>query len=402
MIKSKIGYLMSDFPVVSHTFISREIKELQKLNLEIACFAIHTPPEHEIAKEDDNFRGNVFYIFPLNKGRFFKIHLNAFLKTPLKYLYWFWYLISRPQTKMRDRLRCVFHFFEGIYLADEMKKQQIKHIHSHFLQGNTTVAMIASKFLNITYSVSVHNSTLPMDRVLQKEKIEHAKFLIAISEYNKKKLLETDPHCGNKIFVVHCGLDPNHFLPNPMLPDVFTFLAVGRLTWEKSYPDLIEACRLLKDKKSAFQCIIIGDGDERQHLEKLIEQYGLEKEIKLAGLVLQEKIQRYYEQAHLFVLSSITEGIPVVLMEAMSKGLPVVATNITGIPELVVHEKTGFLVPVNQPQEFANAIEYFITNPTARTEMGLQGRKKVEQSFHIVKNAQQLRNIFESQLAESL
>lgn len=400
MIKSKIAYITSDFPVVSHTFISREIKELQKLDVEIACFAIHTPPEHEIAKEDDNFRGKVFYIFPLDKLRFIRVHLKTLFLSPVKYLYWFWYLISRPTTKIRDRLRCVFHFLEGVYLADEMKKQQINHIHSHFLQGNTTVALVVSKFLNITYSVSVHNSTLPMDKVLQKEKMEHAKFLISISEYNKKKMLETDPNAEKKIFVVHCGLDPDHFLPNPKLPAIFTFLAVGRLTWEKSYPDLIEACFLLKKKNLIFQCIIIGDGDERQKLEQLIKQYNLEQEVKLAGLVLQEKIQTYYEQAHLFVLSSITEGIPVVLMEAMSKGLPVVATNITGIPELVLHEKTGLLVPPNQPQAFANAIEYFMNNSNIRTTMGLEGRKKVEQSFHIVKNARELKDIFKTHLAE--
>ncbi len=400
MIKSKIAYITSDFPVVSHTFISREIKELQKLGVDIACFAIHTPPDHEIAKEDDNFRGKVFYIFPLDKWRFIRVHLKTFFQSPLKYLYWFWYLISRPNTQMRDRVRCAFHFLEGIYLTDEMKKQQIDHIHSHFLQGNTNVAMIVSKFLNITYSVSVHNSTLPMDKILQKEKVEHAKFLISISEYNKKKLLETDPNSEKKVFVVHCGLDPDRFSPNSNLPEIFTFLAVGRLTWEKSYPDLIEACRILKEKNLIFQCIIIGNGDERQNLEQLIKQYELETEVKLAGLVLQEKIQAYYEQAHLFVLSSIIEGIPVVLMEAMSKGLPVVATNITGIPELVVHEKTGFLVPPNQPQAFANAIEYFMQHPELRTTMGLEGRKKVEQSFHIVKNARQLKDIFESQLAE--
>jgi colanic acid/amylovoran biosynthesis glycosyltransferase len=400
MIKGKIAYLMTDFPVCSHTFISREIKELQRMGVEIACFAVHTTPDHEIAKEDEHFKEKVFYIFPLDKWRFISVHFKTFFQKPLKYLYWFWYLISRPNTKMRDRLRCVLHFAEGIYLIDEMKRQQITHIHSHFLQGNAAVAMIISKFLNITYSVSVHNSRLPMDKILQKEKMEYAKFLISISKYNKKKMLETDPNNEKKIFVVHCGLDPDYFLPSPNPPEIFTFLAVGRLTWEKSYPDLIETCRILKEKNLIFKCVVVGEGDERQKLEQLIKQHNLEKEIKLVGLVLQENIQTYYEQAHLFVLSSVTEGIPVVLMEAMSKGLPVVATNITGIPELVLHEKTGFLVPVNQPQSFATAIEYFMNNPEIRTTMGLEGRKKVEQSFHIVKNVQQLKEIFETQLAE--
>ncbi|MEY3219319.1 MAG: hypothetical protein RIT27_676 [Pseudomonadota bacterium] len=402
MIKGKIAYLMTDFPSVSHTFISREIKEMQALGVHISCFAIHTPPAHEVAKEDDDFKGNVFYFFPLNKWAFVKSHLMTLIRNPFQYLYWFWYIVSRPNTKLRDRLRCAVHFLEAIYLTVEMKKQQIKHIHAHFLQGNATVAMLISKFLNITYSVTVHNSTLPMDKILQKEKIQHAKFLIAISNYNKQKLLETAPTCGEKIFVVHCGLDPEQFLPNPEIPNIFTFLAIGRLTWEKSYPDLIEACRILKNKNLIFQCIIVGDGDERQNIEQLIAKYGLEKEIKLAGLVLQEEIQKYYNKAHLFVLSSITEGIPVVLMEAMSKGLPVIATRITGIPELIDDKENGFLVPVNQPVEFANTIEFFMNNEMLRKEMGLKGRQKINQSFHIVKNIQLLKQIFESQLTPKI
>lgn len=398
MIKGKIAYLISKFPIVSHTFISREIKEMQNLGVDIACFAIHAPLEHEIAEEDKCFKGKVYYVFPLNKWDLLKSHLNTFFKMPLRYIYWFWYIISRPKTALKDRVRCIFHFIEAIYLIKEMKNQQIKHIHVHFLQGNANVALLISKFLNITYSVTVHNSTLPMDKILQKEKIQHAKFLISISEYNKKKLLETDPQSENKIFVVHCGLDPKCFNPHPKSTKVFTLLAVGRLTWEKSYPDLIEACYILKNNQLHFKCIIVGEGGERQNIEKLINQYKLHEEIQLAGLVLQENIQHYYEQANLFVLSSETEGIPIVLMEAMSKGLPVVATNITGIPELVIHEKTGILVPVKHPQAFANAVEYFINNPSVGIEMGLQARKQIEESFHIVKNVAQLKEIFESKL----
>lgn len=398
MSNNKIAYLMSDFPSFSHTFISREIKELEKAGIIINCFAIHTPPPDEVAMEDDYFKNRVSYIFPLNKWAFMVAHFNALIKMPLQYFYWLWYVVSRANTSIRDRLRCIFHFLEAIYLSNEIKKHQITHIHVHFLQGNATVAMLVSKFLNITYSVTVHNSTLPMDKILQKEKIQHAKFLVAISEYNKKKLLETDPTSSDKIFVVHCGLDPDKFLPNSQLPKIFTFLAVGRLTWEKSYPDLIKACNVLKNKTLSFQCIIIGDGDERQNLEKLIKQYGLEKEIKLVGLVLQEDIQNYYNKAHIFVLSSVTEGIPVVLMEAMSKGLPVVATNITGIPEIVKHNINGLLVSVNQPIELARAIEYLMNDESVRKKMAIEGRQTVENSFHIAKNVYQLKQIFEKQL----
>ena len=123
--------------------------------------------------------------------------------------------------------------------------------------------------------------------------------------------------------------------------------------------------------------------------------------MQLIGLVLQEKIQDYYNQADIFVLSSVTEGIPVVLMEAMAKGLPVVATRITGIPELVEDQRSGLLVPAQQPAALAAAIAQLADNPALRTRLGERGREKIITDFHIVKNAETLSQLFKARISAS-
>jgi len=396
-----LAYITTDFPVLSHTFISREVNGLEKLNVDIKHLSIHTPDPSEISSEDAHFKNHVFYIFPLNKLAFIKAHFEFLLRMPAKYFYWMYYVVSRRETKFIDRIRCFYHFAEAIYLAKEVEQQHIKHIHAHFFQGNATIAMIISKLLGTTYSITAHGSALLIDRILNKEKIEHAKFIISISQYNKNFMLKVDPSCDNKVFVVHCGLNPNKFLPAPPRKNqVFTLLAIGRMVWEKAYTYLIETCRILRDEGIEFRCLLIGDGPERNTLEKLIEQHDLWQHIELLGVVLQERIQEYYNQADAFILTSVSEGIPVVIMEAMSKELPIIASDITGIPELVEEGVSGYLVPSKQPQAYADAVKKLIENPEQRIEMGKKGREKIQAEFDIEKNIQQLYEIYHTQLKE--
>jgi len=397
-----LAYLIPDFPVISHTFISREIKELEKRGLKIHCFSIHRPAAHEISAEDDYFRDRVYYLFPMQKWRLLLAHLRTQFQHPFKYLYWLWYVVSRPDTRLSDRLRCFYHFVEAVYLLQEIKKRGIKHLHAHFMQGNATMALVISKLLpDCHYSITVHNSATKIGLLLFQEKIRHAQFVVAISNYNKAMISQALPDCRDKIAVIHCGLDPDSFSPVTPAAPILTLLAIGRLVWEKNYLDLIKACQILRDQGLVFRCQIVGEGRDRPQLEAAITEYGLQAQVQLIGLVLQEKIQDYYNQADIFVLSSVTEGIPVVLMEAMAKGLPVVATRITGIPELVEDQRSGLLVPAQQPAALAAAIAQLADNPTLRTRMGERGREKIITDFHIVKNAETLSQLFKARISAS-
>ncbi len=396
-----LAYLTTDFPVFSHTFISREINGLEELGVEIKHLSIHTPHPSDISDEDAHFKDKVFYIFPLNKSNFIQAHLEFFFRMPHQYFYWMYYVVSRSETKFIDRIRCFYHFAEAVYLAKEVKRQNIKHIHAHFFQGNATIAMIVSKLLGISYSITAHGSALLVNRILNKEKIQHAKFIIAISQYNKNFMLNINPDFAKKVFVVHCGLKSDSFPPAPPRNNpLFTLLAIGRMVWEKAYQYLIETCRILRDEGIAFRCLLIGDGAERHKLEQLIKQYQLEQHIQLLGTVLQERIQDYYNQADAFILTSISEGIPIVIMEAMSKQLPVIASDITGIPELVEDGVSGYLVPSKQPQAYADAVKKLINNPQQCVTMGKKGREKIQAEFDIDTNIQQLYEIYHTQLKE--
>lgn len=177
-----------------------------------------------------------------------------------------------------------------------------------------------------------------------------------------------------------------------------TLLAIGRFVPVKAYADLLKACFLLKQQGLDFRCVLIGDGPESEKLQQLIADYQLQDVIEMPGIVLQEKIQAYFEQADIFVLSSISEGIPVVLMEAMSKQVPVVATHITGIPELVEDGVSGYLPPPANPEAFAAAIQKLATDAALRQRMGQAGRNKILAEFDIEKNILERKAIYDRYL----
>ncbi len=396
-----LAYLHTEFPATSHTFISREVEGLTKLGVEIKHLSLHAPKASEVSAEDAHFKNQIFYVFPLKLLMFIKAHWEFLWRMPGKYFYWMYYVVSRRGTKFRDRIRSLYHFAEAIYLAKEIEQQKIQHVHAHFFQGNATIGIILSKLIGITYSVTGHGTALLVDRILIKEKLEHAKFVISISQYNKNFMLSVLPECAAKVFVVHCGLNPNRFPPAPVRKNqVFTLLAIGRMVWEKAYQYLVETCRILRDEGIEFRCLVVGEGEERGKIEALIDRYDLWQHIELLGMVLQERIQEYYNQADAFILTSVSEGLPVVLMEAMSKELPIVASNITGIPELVEEGISGYLVPARQPQAYADAVKKLISNPEQRVAMGKKGREKVLAEFDIEKNIRQLYDIYQAQLKE--
>jgi glycosyltransferase involved in cell wall biosynthesis len=260
--------------------------------------------------------------------------------------------------------------------------------------------MMASSLLNISFSFTAHRVAILDEKVLLNEKAKRAKFAIAISEYNKSRLLSQAPEAEpRQINTIYCGIDKKVFFPCPSIKHGLPyFLAVGSLLVRKGHAFLIEACRILKGYGIDFQCVIIGEGPERRELEDLIRRYNMEGEVELPGSVPHEDIQEYYNQADFLVHPSISEGIPVVLMEAMSKGLPVIATNITGIPELVNNEKNGILVPIRDTLELAEAMMRLLNDKELRMRLGKNARGKILRDFDIDINTNKIRELFESAL----
>lgn len=393
-----LTYFTSCFPSLTQTFIYREVAELRKLGVKINTFSIHRPPKDMLSEEAKSLVDNTFYIFPVILHKFLWAHLYYLFKKPITYIRILFFVLTRRNTRPKDRIRTFYHFCEAIYMAKRIEEDKIKHIHVHFISGPATVAMIISKLLGISFSLTAHGSDLLVEKVLLKEKITLAKFIVAISDYNRNCLINVVPESKGKIYVVHCGVDPSLFQPSPKESDEKIILSVGSLRWQKAHSFLIEACRILKEKSIQFRCIIVGEGPERSKLEQLICQYGLNNFVELKGAVFQEEIQSYYSQADMFVLPSISEGIPVSLMEAMSKEVPVITTRITGIPELVEHMKTGLLVSPKDAKQLSDAISILINSDKLREKLSKAGREKIMQDFNIRKNILELKSLYESNI----
>jgi glycosyltransferase involved in cell wall biosynthesis len=231
-----------------------------------------------------------------------------------------------------------------------------------------------------------------------REKVGAARFVVAISEYNRRAI---EQHCGvaadGKVVVVHCGVDTDVFRPGVQTPaesgGALRIVCVGTLHAVKGQSRLVDACRVLLDRKVDFQCRLVGDGPDRRALARQIERAGLGKHVLLDGRVDRERIRGILAQADVVVAPSVPtpdgrrEGIPVALMEAAACGLPVIGTRLTGVPELVRDGEVGLLVEPGDVEGLANALETLARDPGLRATMGARGREHVLREFDLDSSA---------------
>jgi glycosyltransferase involved in cell wall biosynthesis len=229
-----------------------------------------------------------------------------------------------------------------------------------------------------------------------REKVAEAAFVVSISEYNKD-LIITD--CGDnsrdKVVVIHCGVDTRMFRPTerPQRASTLNILCVGTLYEVKGQTYLIDACRLLKERGIDFACQLVGDGPEREKLAAQIARDGLGEQVHMLGRRTRDEIAALLAQADVVVTPSVPtrqgqrEGIPVVLMEAMGSGVPVIASGMSGIPELVEDEHSGLLIPPRDAQALADSLQRLYEDPSLRQRLARAGREKVEREFDLNTNA---------------
>lgn len=268
-----------------------------------------------------------------------------------------WRALWRGQESPRLRLKALLHTWLGAYYAVLLGKRRVEHIHVHHGYFGSWIAMVASRLLGISYSLTLHGSDLLMNGNYLDEKLKNCRFCVTISEYNRDYIFSHFPQIDRfKIVVARLGVNiPEHAAVQRRtdLEDTkFSVLAVGRLHPVKDHAFLVRACGLLRDADIEFNCSIAGDGQERGRLETLIREGHLQSHVKLLGHVDPAQIESIYRRADVIVLTSRSEGLPLVLMEAMAGGGIVLAPKITGIPELVIPGKTGFLYSAGDLEDF--------------------------------------------------
>jgi colanic acid/amylovoran biosynthesis glycosyltransferase len=397
-----IAYILQAYPSLTMTFIYREVLALQAKGFNITIFSVWKPAKNKLSPETRSLMDNTHYLFPISWGQFFITHLAFFLKHSLKYISTFLFVMSRPGESWKNRRRTAGHFAEAVCIAQQVEKRDIKHLHAHFSHNAASIAMIIARLLNISFSFTAHN-ILFTDQIILKEKIREARFIVSISEFTKQFITHLVPGVDHKIHIVHCGLSPANFSPpvSKSQNDAPLILFVAQLAERKGTPVLVEACKILVERKVPFQCVIIGDGPQWLLVKQQVEQYHLQNSFILTGALFQEQVKEYFNQADVFVIPCIRtatgdmDGIPVALMEAMAMEIATVSTYVSGIPELIDHEQNGLLIPEKDPLALADALQKLITDSTLRRQLGKNGREKILREFDIDKSAAQLALLFE-------
>jgi len=393
-MKGPIAYIAHYFPTLTQTFVYHEILALEDAGWEVLPFSIRRPTKG-FSDQAARLASRTFYLVPVRWMNFLWRQATLFLAHPLRYLTIFAHLITRPGENLRSRIHGLTHFFGGMYLVPELRKAGVKHFHAHFGQNPTTLAMTAAEYLGIPFSMTIHARDLFVDTALLPTKLEKAKFVVTISEYNRKLLGEIaySAAAAEKIRVLHCGIDILAFEARQPTGDEVrserapVFFAVGRLVEKKGYVYLVEAAKILKDRGVPFEVKVIGGGPDETLLAARVSELGVGDCVRLEGSMPQEDLLPLLKQADAFVLPCVLakdgdqDGIPVSLMEAMAYGVPCVSTRVSGVPELIEDGKEGLLVPQKDPAALADALEKLARAPELRARLGKAGRLKVEREF---------------------
>lgn len=402
----KVAYIMSRFPKLTETFILYEMLAMSQQGIEVEVYPLLREDEGIMHPEARQFV-DIAHFQPFISLPMLRSNLHFFWKKPFAYLKTLWDVLRANWGSFNFFTGVIGIFPKSVLFAYQMRADNVQHVHAHFASHPAAAGFIIHRLVGIPYSFTAHGSDLHRDRHMLREKVAEADFVAAISEYNKELIVsECNGLYREKVNVVHCGVDievfqdRSHPTSYEKGRNPFKILCVGTLHEVKGQAYLIEACRLLQEKGINFECHFVGDGPDKESLGELVKQAKLTDKVYFHGSLTRGEITSLLLDADVLTAPSVPtsdgrrEGIPVVLMEAMGSGVPVIASNLSGIPELVNEQLTGLLVPPRDAVSLANALECYFKNSDLRHRLGHAGREKVVKEFDLNKNAMKLAQYF--------
>ena len=405
---SPVVYIMSRFPLITETFILREMLELERQGARLAVFPLLRARPKVSHAEVGRLRAEVHYT-PFLSPAIVRANLRELLRAPGRYLRLLWKVLKGNLGSANLFVGALGIFPKSVYFARLVEELGAAHVHAHFATHPALAALVIAELTGVGYSFTAHAHDIFLHERMLAEKIERARFVVSISEFNKRYMLGRAPAVGpEKIRVVHCGIEPEKYGPRAGAAaergprgGVPTALCVAALQPYKGIKHLVRACALVRSRVPGFRCRVVGEGADRPELEALIKELDLGDAFQLLGARPQHEVAALLGEADLFVLPSVVaptgqmEGIPVALMEAMASRLPVVSTRLSGIPELVEDGVSGLLVPPADESALAEAIGRLCDDAELRRSLGARGREKVEAEFGLRENVARLRELFE-------
>ena len=357
----RVAYVLKRYPRLSQTFVLNEMLELERQGVDLAIVALKEGGDGAV---DEKVRA---------------------LRAPV-----------------HDLPSAADGVPEAVAVARLLVKLGVGHVHAHFATSAATAASLASVITGIPYSFTAHARDIYHESVNSTAlatKIERARFVITVSESNKRyldALLAAEGRQG-RVIRLYNGVDLAELAPFDGDGEPGLVVGVGRLVEKKGFRYLVEACRILRDRGRRFRCAIIGDGDERGDLERQVVRYALDNEVSLLGARPHAEVIELVKRAEAFVLPCVVgedgdrDGLPTVLLEAMAVGVPVVSTPVAGIPEIIDHGRTGLLVEEKHPESLAGAIDALLGSRTLRDALRASALTKVRTDFDLARNVRTLK-----------
>ncbi|MGO4406414.1 glycosyltransferase [Bosea sp. RAF48] len=398
----RICYFVSEYPAVSHTFIRREIVELERNGISVLRVSLRNNGRKLVDPDDVRERERTRYIFDGNLAKFAAAFADALVQRPKALAKTTWAALKMMRRSSRPAPLHLAYLAEALVLARWVMQENIQHVHAHFGTNGAEVAMLCHILTGVPYSFTVHGPD-EFDRpeyLGLPAKVKHAAFVCVVSSFTGSQLCRwIPPEEWAKIKLVRCGLDSDFLSTQPLkIVPKSQLVTVGRLSEQKGQLVLLHALAVLAREGVPFRLTMVGDGPLRPQLERSIRELGLEQQVVLAGWMSNAQVRAAIREARALVLPSFAEGLPVVLMEALALGRPVITTYVAGIPELVTDQACGWLVPAGNIDQLAGAIRQCLDTPdTVVKAMGATGRKRVLEQHDIVQECRRLAALFRAE-----
>ena len=405
-----LGVLVKTYPKLSETFILEELLGLERLGFSLRLYSLAPATDAITHPAVARVRAPLLRLPESMRGHaraFAARHARLLFGAPLRYL-------GALGAAARRGRRGLHDFARAGWLAGQLRDDGVEHLHTHFIATPADVAELVGRLAAMPFSISAHAKDIYLsDPADLRRKLHAARFTVTCTELNRQTLAAIAPQAV--VQRMYHGVDHALFHPaqrlaapahartnSPTNPAALPLiLSVGRLRAKKGLDTLIDACAALRGRGQAFACEIVGYGEEQARLEAQIERLGLGDCVRLPGKLPREQVIARYARAAVYVQPSRIaadgdrDGIPNVLLEAMAMGLPVVASNVSGIPELVGHGHNGLLVEPDRPEALADAIVQLLAQPQLCADLGCQARQTVTASFDNDRNLQRLCGLLE-------
>ncbi len=404
--KPKLLYLIGQFPAINHGYLLAEIRHLRRLGFEIETVSV-SPPDRPMDALSDAERAEAartYCIKSLSAGRVLTLNAAEFLRHPWRFLKGLAFSLALAGVDLKRIPYYLAYFAEAVVVGRRMRALGMSHVHASF---SATVALMAARIFPITWSFGVYGFGELHDPSATHltERIHSAAFVRSNSKFGRGQLmLSCHRDHWSKLLYVPLGIDPAEFAPSAgTQKDSSTprLLCVGRLSEEKGQALLLEAVAALSARGVAVRLHLVGDGPDRQWLEQQARQLGVLSQVVFEGWIDQPALMALYSKTDIFVLSSLAEGIPMVLMEAMALEKPCVAPCIAGIPELIEHGVSGLLFSVADVEDLADKIRTLVESAELRQQMGRRARETVVRDYDMARNTERFAELLEEQLGRN-